>query len=463
MAKPRKQTYTMDMYLNKMRDADIRSDQDVQRLSGQWDKSTINELIVTVLTDNYIPPIILGEENNSQLWIIDGLQRSSSLMLFRYGNYKITSSVEEPVVTYRAKARDEKGDIKIDGNGDIVWEDAEFNIKNKTYDSLPEELKKRFNEYQVETVIHEGYEMKQISKLVRLYNNQKAMNVAQKTFTYVDNFAREIRGILGSPFFIDCTSYTQGAKKNGTLERVVMETVMCMFHFGDWKRQSRQMGAYLNENATMEEFKAFGEDLRRLESIVTDDLYSIFTIKDSFIWFTLFHKFTNLGLDDCKFAEFLKAFRDGLSSVEINGMVFDTVDKDRSTKEKSVIVDKLDILETMMCDYLNIGREELEEINILEFVRENVSRDVDNDDIELYSDMLNDFARKVDGNSRLLNKRNRASLTAIIAYACNSDIQMDDWITDYFSRNDSFISGQTENFQHMKCDLKEFLKLSEVA
>ncbi len=225
MAKPRKQTYTMDMYLNKMKDADIRSDQDVQRLSGQWDKSTINELIVTVLTDNYIPPIILGEENNSQLWIIDGLQRSSSLMLFRYGNYRITSSVEEPIVTYRAKARDENGDIKMDGNGDIVWEDAEFSIKNKTYDSLPEELKKRFNEYQVETVIHEGYEMKQISKLVRLYNNQKAINMAQKTFTYVDNFAREIRGILGSPFFIDCTSYSQGAKRNGTLERVVMEAV----------------------------------------------------------------------------------------------------------------------------------------------------------------------------------------------------------------------------------------------
>ena len=27
MAKPRKQTYTMDMYLNKIKDCDIRSDQ----------------------------------------------------------------------------------------------------------------------------------------------------------------------------------------------------------------------------------------------------------------------------------------------------------------------------------------------------------------------------------------------------------------------------------------------------
>lgn len=463
MAKPRKQTYTLEMYLNKMREADIRSDQDVQRLSGQWDKSTVNELIVTVLTDSYIPPIILGEEENSQLWIIDGLQRSSSLMLFRYGNYKITSSVEEPVISYRAKARDEDGDIKMDGNGDIVWEDAEFNIKNKTYEQLPNELKKKFNEYQIETVIHEGYEMKQISKLVRIYNNHKSMNVAQKTFTYVDNFAREIRKILGRKFFVDCTGYTGSAKKNGALERVVMESVMCMFHFDGWKRQSKQMGAYLNENATMEEFRAFSNNLGRLESILTEDLYSIFTVKDSFIWFTLFHKFTYLGMDDRKFTEFLTAFKSELAMKEVSGKVFDTLDKDRSTKEKSVIMDKMDILETLLCDYLHIAREDLEETNILEFVRENVNSDVGQDDIGLYKDMLRDFSGKVDKNSKLLDKRNQASMVAIIAYACSIDIQMDKWIADYFNRNDSYISDQAENFQYMKCDMEDFMKLSDVA
>lgn len=144
MAKPRKQTYTMEMYLGKMKDMDIRSDQDVQRLSGAWDKNMINELVITVLTDNYIPPIIFGQEKNFQLWIIDGLQRSSSLMLFRYGNYKITSNVEEPVIYYRAKVKDENGNVKIDGNGNVIWEDAEFNIKNKTFDRLPEELTKQF-------------------------------------------------------------------------------------------------------------------------------------------------------------------------------------------------------------------------------------------------------------------------------------------------------------------------------
>lgn len=71
MPKPRKQTYTMDMYLGKIKEQDIRNDADVQR-QFVWNNEQINEIIVTILTDDYIPPIILGEEGDSQLWIVDG-------------------------------------------------------------------------------------------------------------------------------------------------------------------------------------------------------------------------------------------------------------------------------------------------------------------------------------------------------------------------------------------------------
>ena len=39
MERPRKQTYTVEMYLQRMKDLDIRSDQKVQRLSGQWNNA----------------------------------------------------------------------------------------------------------------------------------------------------------------------------------------------------------------------------------------------------------------------------------------------------------------------------------------------------------------------------------------------------------------------------------------
>ena len=283
MAKPRKQTYTMELFLKNIKEQDIRQDQDVQRLSDQWNNGMMNELIATVLNDGYIPPIILGQEENSQMWIVDGLQRGTTLMKFRYGNYKISTAVEEPVIAYRAKCRDSEGEVMMDGNGDIVWEDKQFDIRHKTYDRLPEELKKRFSEYQMETVVHEGYGMAEISKLVRRYNFHKSMNASQKMFTHVDNYARKIREILKKRFFVECTGYTKAERKNGTLERIIMETVMCMFHLDNWKK-SAQLGEYINGNASMEEFGTLESLIGRLESVITENLYGILDHASLFRW-----------------------------------------------------------------------------------------------------------------------------------------------------------------------------------
>ncbi len=459
MAKPRRQTYTMDMYLKKIKESDIRSDQDVQRMAGQWEKSMINELVVTVLTDDYIPPIILGEESNSQLWIIDGLQRSSSLHLFRYGNYKITSTIEQPIISYRAKVKDKNGNIKRNNNGDIVWEDVEINIKNKTYDDLPEELKKKFNEYQIETVIHEECNVKQISKLVRRYNNHTAMKPAQKAFTYVDNFARDIRSISDSRFFLDCVKFTEKERINGTLERVIMETIMCMFHFEHWKKQSKQIGAYLNENASAKEFEILNNHLQHLENIITDDLKDIFTSKNTFVWLTLYDKFTYLALDDRKFIEFLAAFKEGLNAKEINGVKFVAVDKNRSTKDKSVISEKLNILETLMLNFLHINRGNSDEVKILDFIKENVKQDATQEDIEFYEDMLSDWKIEVDNSSKLLSESNHLSMIAIVAYAIEKEIDLVDWMINFFQHNHTYIHDQKENYLYMRNDLEQFVHL----
>lgn len=56
------------MYLRKNSKGDIDNNADVQR-NFVWNNEQINELIVTVLTDDYIPPIILGEEKNSKCLI----------------------------------------------------------------------------------------------------------------------------------------------------------------------------------------------------------------------------------------------------------------------------------------------------------------------------------------------------------------------------------------------------------
>lgn len=355
MIKPRKQTYTTDMFLSKMRDLDIRNDADVQR-QFVWSNEQVNELIVTVLNDDYIPPIILGEEDSSQLWIVDGGQRSAALTRFRYGNYKISSAIEDSMIRYRKKAVDGKNRIITDSDGNIVWEDVSFDIKNKTYDRLPDELKKKFNEYQIETVIHEHCNNHRISRLIKRYNNHTSMNTNQKAFTFLDRFAGEIRDMLEGTFFTDCSAFTEKEKIKGVSERALVETIMCMYHLEHWKKQTKAICKYLNINAKKCEFEHLAYNMRRLEHIITDDIKEVFNSKEAFLFLTLFDRFTKRGIKDHKFAEFLSEFQNRLRGTKRNEnrLLFDEIDKDKGTKDKSVIIAKLDMLEKLMMEFLRI-------------------------------------------------------------------------------------------------------------
>ena len=84
----------------------------------------------------------------------------------------------------------------------------------------------------------------------------------------------------------------------------------------------------------------------------------------------------NRGVPEDKFAEFLKAFKKDIRNKEVDGKLFDTVDQTGSTKDKAIIIAKLHILETLMNEFLLIKREDLEEVNILDFVKETVNPDV---------------------------------------------------------------------------------------
>ncbi|MDE7252455.1 MAG: DUF262 domain-containing protein [Acetatifactor sp.] len=449
MARPRKQTYTLDRYLKKNINGEIDNNADVQR-NFVWNNEQINELVVTVLMDDYIPPIILGEEENSKLHIIDGGCRTAALIKFKYGNYKITSSVENSLIPYKKK---------------VTYEDAVFDIKNKTYEKLPEELKEKFDEYQIEMVIHESCDSSMISKYIKRYNNHVAMNTDQRAFTYIDRFASRIREILNSRFFVECNNYSEKDKTKGVVERSVVEAMMCINHFDNWKTQAKTACKYLNDNATEEEFEKFADDLHRLENVVTDEIKDVFNKKDSFIFLTLFDRFTKLGVDDEKFAEFLREFKGKLRLTRINGkgLLFDEIDKGLSTKDKQVIIDKLDMLECLMNEFLHIAHEDVgvHADNVECFIADTLDMDVEavKADIDFYNDSLNvllESTVKVD--SKLRNPENRPSLLAMMVYSYKEDKDLDQWMAEYAKKNNTYVADQKKNFLQLKKDFEQYCR-----
>lgn len=452
MARPRKQTYPLETYLNSNKDGDISNNADTQRKPA-W-KSIINGLIVTILTDDYIPPIILAEEENSQLDIVDGGSRTAAFMMYRYGNYKVSSSVENSIILYKRKVKDE--------NGNIIWEDATFDIKGKNYDQLPEELKKKFNGYQIETVIHENCDKNKIATYIKRYNEHSSMNTNQKAFTYIDKFANQIRKIMDSDFFVNCNTYSDNDKEKGVIERIIVETVMCINHFDGWNREAKKLFKYINEHGTKKEFDILEDHIYRLGNIVTEDIEDIFNKKDSFIFLTLFDRFTKLGVNDIKFVEFLRKFKTNLreTSRNKNGLLFDEIKQNNSTKDKQVITDKLDMLENLLHEFLHIDNER-PYYNVEEFIVENL-----NIDIEEFRDDMNDFNDTLDkllddtvkDGSKLLDKQNRLSLLAMMVYSYKEDKDLDEWMADYAKKNNTYFVDQKKNFLHMKKDFEQYQK-----
>ena len=436
----------MSQYIRNVEDDYISNDADTQRVP-EW-KAIVDGLAVTVLTDDYVPVIILAEEDNGQIHIVDGGSRTAAFRMIRYGNHKIKSSVENPIIQYKAMSKDE--------NGKTVWEDAEFDIRNKTFDQFPKELQKKFDEYQVDTVVHEHCNKEKIAMYIKRYNEHKAMNANQKMFVYLPTFAEKIRDISKRNFFINNCVINDNEKDKGMLERVISETVMNMFHFDKWNKNGKKIATYLNENASEDEFNKLDNNLERLEKIITETTKTLFNSKDCFIWLTLFDKFTQYGLDDAKFGEFLDAFVGGLRNKSVDGKTFDTADEKGSTKDKSVIVDKLHILETLMKEFLHI--EEVEEVkDILKFVKKNVNPYITEEDIELYSDILDGLTLEVDNNTKLLNEDNRPSLLALVGYACKNDIDLDDWIKQWFISNTTYLLDQRKNYEIMKDNLSKYI------
>ena len=454
MARPRKQVYTMEQYTKNVSEGYITNDADTQR-NPAW-KPIVDGLTVTILTDDYIPPIILAEEESGQIHIVDGGSRTAAFKMIRFGNHKIKSSVENPIIPYKKLVKDENGKTK--------FEDAEFDIRNKTFEQFPKELQKKFDEYQIETVIHENCDKEKIATYMVRYNTRKNFTANQKQFLYVPKFAEQIRDITSKEFFLNKCNIKDSEKEGGILERIAYESVMITNFLDKWNKTSNKNPLYINENATNEQFKKLNDNITRLENIVTDNTKSLFNARDSFIWFALFDKFTQTGFDDVEFGRFLNAFVNGLRNKEVDGKQFDRVDDTGSTKDKANIVTKLHILETLMKEFLHI--KEIKNETTESFVAEMVDMPVEKvkEEMDLYEESLKDLENNtIRDGSKLLEVANHLSLLAMVAYSYKNDVDLDDWLEEYAENNNTYFIDQRKNYSHMVNDFKQYQKRVAIA
>ena len=465
--KVKKDQMMLGTLLNQFKRGQINKNHPLQRKPDQWSDEAKSGLAATIIKGEDIDSIKICEQIVSStefiLWLIDGLQRLTVLESFKNNAFEIKKSLEMPIMYYQG----------VDENGKVGV--IKYDLRGKKYKDLPDELKEKFDSYAVDIVKHLDCTDEEIAYHIARYNRQTSMNVNQKNILVAWKIAPEIKKLVSNRFFMDCGNYNPKEDTKEVFNRIVCESIMTMFHLDNWKK-SKQMRLYLNENATKDEFEVFENELNRLYEITDQDTVGkLFNSKNSFIWFAAFHTFTQFGIEDIKFIDFLEEFQKTLHSktfVEYENKSFDTYDDGKGTKDKKVVKAKLNMLEQLMKEYLHITEEtnsetennntdesdtkSCESDSTLKFIQNNVSKDVSNEDIEEYQDFMDSYVN-IDSE---LYKQCSMALMALTAYAykCDRDVELGKWIENCQSRKWQNLSPSQEvNFKYMKRSFDNFI------
>ncbi len=452
--------------LDDMRDGKINKKHILQRKPFQWKDRQINKFLTRVLNMQPIPEIVICEQvvrGKNKSHLIDGLQRLSYSELFRADGIVITEEgAEFYKIPYREYQRDEKGNVLIDEEGDALFEEKIFNVIGKKFSEFPQFLKDRFNKFNINVTTYFNCIDKQIGYHIRNYNNQEGMNNSQYEFTEVDiSVANKIKGLSEKhPFFKDCYGkYTNRNKIKGDIDKIVVESIMTTNFLDNWKKEVKDSFAFVNNNADSGMFDSLKDTLDRLCKIVDKESKKIFTATNSPVWFAVFDKFKTFNLPDECFKTFVKYVDTHLDSLEVDGKKFVDIYKCKNTRNKKVVLGKINGLITLMLEFLQPDNNGERPTEIEEFIAENVGIDMEtlNKDMEVYKEDLDSFKEVLTKNgSKLFHKENFPSLLAMIAYSYKRDELLDKWILEYSKKNTTYLANQKENYLHMLEDFKQF-------
>ncbi len=511
-------SYSIESLSKQLRQHRLRDNHPLQRTSGQWNLLTKSELISDVLQANSLLQIVISEEIKAGIimhWLIDGKQRSTNLKDYLEDGFAISKNVQRYMIEYQTDKTDEDGNVILNEDGFPIPERKTFDIRGKKFSQLPEELQDKFKDYQVPVMLNLNCTKKDIAYDIARFNRCRPMNVSQSGWLGLEeSYAEYVDKILKMDFFkVDCdkSSYSNTNIKNGSLRRVIIEAIMTSKYLSHFDKDFGKMCIYLTENANESVFIDFYLTLEKLSNVLKGDTSDIFNNKNSFLWFALFDKFIEYGVEDDKFNDFIQEFKETLHSKEINSVTYDCLNGQKGTKDRSSVTKRFNHLLTLMREYLHIedsveesesdvikddlfeteiveesddkkpiiaevteysaiGNKEIEHVSgevvdkdTLEFVKMCVDDGVTDADILDYEENLDVVTLDVDNNSKLLDGVNHKSLIALIAYAYKMDEDIDDWFKDYFKRTNTYEIDQKRNYLHMRNDFIRFNKKGATA
>ncbi len=167
-----------------------------QRKVGVWNSQTKSNLIWSILSNNYIPPIVLIKYDNgksdkgkkqSYYEIEDGLQRLSSVFSFMEDGFKLHSTTSP---------------VDVD--------DETYDIAGLKYSDLPSELKDKIRTYHFTIQALENCTQDEAERLFYNINSGVALSTIQKAKPKLGTrLVSLLNAILSADFFTQYTNLTE--------------------------------------------------------------------------------------------------------------------------------------------------------------------------------------------------------------------------------------------------------------
>lgn len=481
----KKDNIYVEMLVKKMDNHSIKFNHALQRRSGRWTPIMRTKLISDMLQNNPLATSLVFAEQvingSAIIWDLDGKQKCTTINQFMKNAFKISKKITEERrwnIKYDVP-RIENGKEVVDEKGYQINDHLSFDIRGKYYSDLPDELKDRLKMYSFDVLQYFNCTEEDIAYHIERHNEGKQMNNAEKGLIKLGGiYASFVKDLSDMSLFTELGEYTSAELNNGTVDRVVVEGIMAVNFLNKWSKSQDEICSYLKKNASEDNFEKFEEIITDIEELIEErkDISKFFNSKDSFLWFALFSKFKKLNRNTNEFADFLIELETTLHNKDIDGKTYDSLcvdenGKSRATKDKYIVVPKIELLEKLMLDYLHISIEETQSeeaqsknISILNFVRENISDGATDEDIDFCDRLLNgkngliDRAFKNNTDSKCLEPENESSLLAITVYSFMKDIDIDEWFIDYFSRTSNYKLNQKQNYIEMRNDLENYIK-----
>lgn len=193
--------------VNKLKKKDISLKHKLQRREGCWNRGAKALLIDSLIRGYLVNPIYMIEETDSEnqkkQYVIDGVQRLSTLRSYCDDEFPLSKDLEP-----------------------VVIRETEYQIAGKKYSSLDDAVRDELDGAQITTYEITEYTDKDVREMFRRLNSGKGLNTSQKlTPDMSDELSDAISEITSLPFFEKRLS---GAQLNSSVDQAIALEILML-------------------------------------------------------------------------------------------------------------------------------------------------------------------------------------------------------------------------------------------